>query len=235
MLAVSAREESTHARRSRLAVATWLLIALCVAVYLLQISVEENRFSELILRFGVTPDIFTGGDRPFGHFPPSLTPLTSMFLHGSPDHLLCNLIYLWIFGRGIENLLGPLRFVLLWLACGICGALGYVLGDSQSALSLIGATGCVSGLIVASVMLKPCDSISFNLPGGARHIPAYWVIGSWLLVQLFQYLWWHAEEEFSTLAQPGGALGGALVFWLLCPRGTRLFECHPAEGVGTHN
>ena len=235
MLAVSTRENRTHARRPRPAVATWLLIALSVVVYLIQIGVDKNRFSELILRFGVTPEIFTGGDRPFGSFPPVLTPLTSMFLHGSLDHLLGNLIYLWIFGRDIENVLGSLRFVLFWLLCGVCGALGYILGDSQTTLPLIGATGCVSGMIAAYVMLKPCDSLSFNLPGRTWHVPSYWIIGSWLLVQLFQYLWWHAEEEFSTLAQPGGAIGGALVFWLLCPRGTQLFECHHADAGGTHN
>lgn len=235
MLAVSTREKRLHARRPRPAVATWLLIALSVAVYLIQIGVDKHRFSELILRFGVTPEIFTGDDRPFGSFPPALTPLTSLFLHGSLDHLLGNLIYLWIFGRDIENVLGSLRFVLFWLLCGICGALGYVLGESHTTLPLIGATGCVSGMIVAYVMLKPCDSLPFNLPGRTWHVPAYWIVGSWLLVQLFQYLWWHAEDEFSTLAQPGGAIGGALVFWLLCPRGTRLFECRHADGDGTHN
>lgn len=233
MLAVSTRENDTHARRPRLAVATWLLIAISIAVYLLQTGGDGHRFSELILRFGVTPEIFTGGDRPFGQFPPLLTPLTSLFLHGSLDHLLFNLVYLWIFGRDIESVLRPFRFVLFWLACGVCGALGYVLTDSQSMLPLIGATGCVSGLIVASVMLKPCGEMTFSLLGGTRRVPSYWVIGSWLLVQLFQYLWWHAEDEFSTLAQPGGAISGLLAFWLLCPRGIRLFECRHPEHGGT--
>jgi membrane associated rhomboid family serine protease len=235
LLAVFTRENDTHARRPRTAVATWLLIALCLAVYLLQSGGGEQRFFELILRFGVTPEIFTGGDRPFGHFPPLLTPLTSLFLHGSLDHLLFNLIYLWIFGRDIEAVLGPFRFVLFWLACGVCGALGYVLTDSHTTLPLIGATGCVAGLIVASVMLKPCGEMAFELAGRLSRVPSYWVIGSWLLVQLFQYLWWHAEDEFSTLAQPGGAISALFAFWLLCPRGIRLFECHHAGQSGTHN
>ena len=235
MLAVFTRENDTHARRPRMAVATWLLIALYVAVYLLQTVGDEHRFSEMILRFGVTPEIFTGGDRPFGQFPRLLTPLTGLFLHGSLDHLLLNLIYLWIFGRDIEAVLGPYRFLLFWLACGVCGALGYVLTDSHTTLPLIGATGCVAGMIVASMMLKPCGEMAFSLSGRLWRVPSYWVIGSWLLVQLFQYLWWHAEDEFSTLAQPGGAASALLAFWLLCPRGIRLLECHHSGQAGTHN
>ena len=83
-----------------------------------------------MLRYGVTPEIFNGGERPFGGFPPLLTPLTAMFLHGSWDHLLGNMIYLWVFGDDIEEVLGPFRFVLLYLLCGVCGALGYV-ADGQ--------------------------------------------------------------------------------------------------------
>lgn len=235
MLAVFTRENDSQARRPRRAVATSLLIATCIAVYLLQTGGDEHRFSELILRLGVTPEIFTGGERPFGQFPPLLTPLTSLFLHGSLDHLLCNLIYLWIFGRDIESVLGPARFVLFWLVCGVCGALGYVLGNSETTLPLIGATGSVSGLMVACLMLKPCGEMAFNMPGGMQRVPSYWIVGSWLLIQLFQYLWWHTEDEFSTLAQPGGVISGVLAFWLLCPRGTRLFECHHSEHAGTYN
>ena len=83
----------------------------------------------------MTPEIFSGDDRPFGGFPPLLTPLTAMFLHGSWDHLAGNMIYLWVFGDDIEEALGPFRFVLFYLVCGVCGALGYVAMDSQATLA----------------------------------------------------------------------------------------------------
>jgi membrane associated rhomboid family serine protease len=201
-----------------------VLIALTVAIYLIQDNADETAWSEFILRYGVTPAIFGGGERPFGGFPPLLTPLTAMFLHGSWDHLLGNMIYLRVFGDDIEEMLGPFRFTLLYLVCGVCGGLGYVAMDSHATVALIGASGSVSGVIVAHLMLEPCEPVEINLPGLGVRLATYWAVGSWLLLQLFQLLW-HSEESFSTLAQGGGALGGAIAFWLLCPRGIELFQC----------
>jgi len=207
-----------------------VLIALTTAIYLIQLAVDETRAQELILRYGLTPEIFGGGERPFGAFPPLLTPLTAMFLHGSWDHLVGNMIYLWVFGDDIEEVLGSFRFVLFYLLCGVCGALGYVLMDSHATLALLGASGCVSGVIAAYLMLKPCEPLEIALPGLDVRMAVYWAVGGWLLLQLFQFLWHSDEESFSALAQAGGAIGGAVVFWLLSPRGTILFRCiHPRD------
>jgi membrane associated rhomboid family serine protease len=228
LLAVSPRghEKSQPHRR---AYATWVLIALSVAVYVVQLLADETRASELVLRYGLTPEIFAGGERPFGGSPPLLTPLTSIFLHGSWDHLAGNMLYLWVFGEDIEELLGPFRFALLYLVCGVCGALGYVAMDPQATVALLGASGCVSGVIVATLMLKPCEPVTIALPHLEVRIAMLWAVGSWILLQLFQFLWHGDEETFSTLAQGGGMLGGAIAFWLLCPRGTRLFQCFQAR------
>src|SRR5689334_12755237 len=161
LFAVSPRGHDESRSRTR-AYATWALIALTVAVYVVQLLADETRASELVLRYGVTPEIFSGGERPFGSLPPLLTPLTSIFLHGSWDHLAGNMIYLWVFGDDIEEVLGPLRFVLLYLVCGVCGALGYVLMDSHATIALLGATGAVSGVIVAYLMLKPCEPLGIT-------------------------------------------------------------------------
>jgi membrane associated rhomboid family serine protease len=207
------------------AYATWSLIALTAAIYLIQILADETDASELILRYGVTPEIFNGGERPFGGFPLFLTPLTAMFLHGSWDHLLGNLVYLWVFGDDVEEVLGPYRFALLYVVCGVCGALGYIATDSHATVALVGASGCVSGVIAAYLMLKPCEPVSIALPGLDVQVAMYWAVGSWILLQLFQFLWHSDEETFSTLAQAGGAVGGVAAFWLLCPAGIKLFQC----------
>lgn len=231
MLAVSPRGHGNSHAPTR-AYATWALIALTVAVYLVQFVADETRASELVLRYGLTPEIFAGGERPFGGFPPQLTPLTSMFLHGSWDHLAGNMIYLWVFGDDIEELLGPVRFVILYLLCGICGALGYVAMDPGATIALLGASGAVSGVIAATLVLKPCDPVTVRLPRLEIRLPAYWAVGSWILLQLFQYLWHTDEETFSTLSQAGGVVAGAVGFWLLCPRGTQLFQCLHMPGDG---
>ena len=229
MLAVSPRghgDSHAHAR----AYATWALIALTIVVYLVQFFADETRASEIVLRYGLTPEIFSGGERPFGAFPPLLTPLTSMFLHGSWDHLAGNMIYLWVFGDDIEDVLGPVRFVVLYLLCGICGALGYVAMDPHATVALLGASGCVSGMIAATLMLKPCEPVTIALPRIDIHVAAYWAVGSWILLQLFQFLWHSEEEAFATLAQAGGVIAGIIGFWALCPRGTMLFRCLHAQG-----
>jgi membrane associated rhomboid family serine protease len=228
LLAVSPRGHGVLRTRAP-AYATWSLIAVTVAVYAIQLIADETRASELVLRYGVTPEIFHGGERPFGGFPPLLTPLTAMFLHGSWDHLLGNMIYLWVFGDEIEKVLGPLRFVLLYLLSGVCGALGYVAMDPEATVALLGASGSVSGVIAAHLVLKPCDPVAITLPRFDVQIANYWAVGSWILLQLFQFLWHSDEEMFSTLAHAGGVLGGAVAFYFLCPRGTRLFQCFHTE------
>jgi membrane associated rhomboid family serine protease len=222
---VSTRRTGNSSQRLKPAYATWSLIALTFAVYLWQITTNGSAASELVLRFGVTPEIISGGDTPYGAFPALLTPLTAMFLHGSWDHLLGNLLFLWVFGDDIEDVLGPVRFVLFYLVCGVCGAISYVAFDSQTAIPLIGASGSVTGLIVAYLMLKPCDGVSIALPRVDITMATYWAVGGWVLLQLFQYLWHSDEEMFSTLAQAGGAIGGAVAFVLLKPAGLKLFQC----------
>jgi membrane associated rhomboid family serine protease len=231
LLTVSPRGHGDSQAHLR-AYATWALIALTVAIYLVQIFAEETRASEMVLRYGLTPEIFSGDERPFGSFPPLLTPLTAMFLHGSWDHLAGNMIYLWVFGDDIEEVLGPFRFVLLYLLCGVCGALGYVVIDPQATVALLGASGCVSGLIAATLVLKPCAPVTITLPRLHIRVAMYWAVGCWILLQLFQYLWHSDEETFSTLAHAGGVIGGAIGFWLLSPRGTRLFQCLHTQDDG---
>lgn len=225
MLSVSPRANGTASQPRTPAYATWSLTALTIAIYLIQITSEETHASELVLRYGVTPEIFSGDERPFGAFPPILTPLTAMFLHGSWDHLLGNMIYLLVFGDDVEEVLGPLRFLLFYIVCGVCGALGYVAIDAHATTALLGASGCVSGVIAACLVLKPCEPVAIALPGREVRIAMYWAVGSWILLQLFQLLWHPDEESFATLAQVGGAIGGAAAFWLLCPRGIELFQC----------
>ena len=78
-------------------------------------------------------------------------------------------------------------------------------------------------------MLKPCEPVAITLPRLDVRLATYWAVGGWILLQLFQFLW-HADEEiFATLAQAGGAIGGAIAFWLLCPREIELFKCLPSR------
>ena len=87
--------------------------------------------------------------------PPVLTILYSMFMHGSLMHLLGNMLFLWIFGNNIEDRLGPLRFILFYLVCGAGASLLHVLFNTSSLTPVIGASGAVSGVMGAYLLLFP--------------------------------------------------------------------------------
>jgi membrane associated rhomboid family serine protease len=83
------------------------------------------------------------------------TLLTSLFLHAGFAHLLGNMLYLWVFGNNIEDKLGHLKFIFFYLSCGVVGTLGHILTSPNSKLPLIGASGAVSGVLGAYIILFP--------------------------------------------------------------------------------
>lgn len=84
-----------------------------------------------------------------------LTPITSMFLHGGWGHILGNALFFWVFGNNIEDSMGPFRFVLFYLVCGVVAAGTHVLLDPASPVPTVGASGAISGIMGAYLMLYP--------------------------------------------------------------------------------
>src|SRR5262245_33902010 len=99
-------------------IVTWALIAVNVIVFLLEIGSGDSA-KAILASFAANPAAITRDIQSTGPVPPELTLLTSMFLHGGWGHLLGNMIYLWVFGDDIEEALGPLRFLIFYLLCGI--------------------------------------------------------------------------------------------------------------------
>ena len=115
--------------------------------------------------------------------------LTSMFLHGGVMHLLGNMLYLWIFGDNIESALGSLRFALFYLLCGIGAGLGQVLVSPSSRVPMVGASGAISGVLGAYLLLYPRVQVETLLILGyfvrLVRLPALVVLGFWIVLQLF--------------------------------------------------
>lgn len=84
-----------------------------------------------------------------------LTPITSMFLHGSWGHILGNGLFLWIFGNNVEDVMGRFRFVVFYLACGLAAALAQILVNPASPVPMVGASGAISGVLGAYLLLYP--------------------------------------------------------------------------------
>jgi len=152
---------------------------------------------------------------------------TSMFLHGDIMHLGGNMLYLWIFGNNIEDSMGHIRFVLFYLICGIIAVYTHSFVDVQSRVPMIGASGAVSGILGAYLLLFPRARILTLVPLGfyitTIRMPALILIGLWFGMQAVNAVL--AEQGgggVAWFAHVGGFLAGlVLIFFFKTPRGRR--------------
>ncbi|HET9530404.1 MAG TPA: rhomboid family intramembrane serine protease [Blastocatellia bacterium] len=121
-----------------------------------------------------------------------LTLLTSMFMHGGLAHLFGNMLYLWIFGDNLENVLGRVRYLAFYLVCGLLASLAHVfatvaLGGNPLIPSL-GASGAISGVLGGYLLLFPRRSVRVIMFYSIMHVPALVAIGLWFVFQLISGL-----------------------------------------------
>ncbi|MGA2727810.1 MAG: rhomboid family intramembrane serine protease [Terracidiphilus sp.] len=118
-----------------------------------------------------------------------ITLLTSMFMHGSWMHIIGNMIYLWAFGREIEDAMGSARFLFFYLAGGIVAMMAQILGDPLSRIPSLGASGAIAAVMGAFIITFPRDRIRtilfFFIFIRVTFIPAAFLIGFWFLIQVF--------------------------------------------------
>ena len=152
-----------------------------------------------------------------------LTPLISMFLHGGWMHLLGNALFLWIFGRAIEDVMGPMRFLGFYLLCGLVAAAAQIIVNPSSPVPTVGASGAISGIMGAYLMLFPRVRVHmFFFFFLVFRIPAWLVLLYWFALQVLSGL----PELHATGGPPTGGVavwahvGGFLTGFLLI----RFFE-----------
>jgi membrane associated rhomboid family serine protease len=133
-----------------------------------------------------------------GPDPIYLTLLSSMFMHGSWLHLGGNMLFLWIFGDNVEHRAGRLLYLVAYLAAGLVGSLAQILSDPTSQIPSLGASGAISGVLGAYLVLFPRNRVTAFVFRFLVQIPALAAIGMWIAVQLI-----------SSLADPTGAGGVA--------------------------
>ncbi|MBI1736957.1 MAG: rhomboid family intramembrane serine protease [Candidatus Rokubacteria bacterium] len=184
-------------------VVTVTFIVLNALAFLYQLSLEmgpgQSRQAlgaaeAFVYEFGLVPCRLTGSCpaasvpaliEDFPH--PFVTIFTSMFLHGGLFHIAGNMLYLWIFGNNVEDTLGHGRFAVFYLACGVAAALGQTAVSPTSWIPMIGASGAVSGVLGAYLLLFPRATILTLVTLGIFirfvHVPALVVLGFWIIVQ----------------------------------------------------
>ena len=195
-------------------IVTFVVIALCVVVFLYQQVLSMEQEQALLLSFGMLPAVL------FEHrelapalviLPAELTLLSSMFLHGGWMHLIGNMAFLWIFGDNVEDSMGHWRFLVFYCICGMLASLTHALALSDSISPLIGASGGVSGVLGAYLMLHPRVKIlclvMMRLP---LRLPAYLMIGLWVGFQLFNIVT-GAGGDTAWWAHIGGFIAGVVL------------------------
>jgi membrane associated rhomboid family serine protease len=212
------------------------LIGLNVLVFLYQTSIgmggDARVVQAFIVEFGAVPCRIAGGCSVPGEFPhPIATIFTSMFLHGGLFHVAGNMLYLWIFGDNVEDTLGHGRFLLFYLLAGVGAALAQTVVNPGSSVPMIGASGAVSGVLGAYLLLFPYANVLilaiFGFFVRVVHWPAIVVLVFWIVVQFLNGLITFGAAPggggTAWFAHIGGFLGGMALLFLIRPRrGARL-------------
>jgi rhomboid family protein len=194
-------------------VVTWTIIGLCVAVFLWELSLGKAS-DAAIYALGFKPITLFKGQMTAA----AVTIFASMFMHGGVLHIAGNMLYLWIFGNNVEDAMGHVRYALFYLISGLAAALALAGMDPSSALPMVGASGAISGVLAAYVLLYPRARVTVIVPLGIIFYPmkisAMWVVGFWFLLQLL-------SAALSNPDQPGVAwwahVGGFIVGGVLTP------------------
>ena len=167
-----------------------LIVTNCV-VFLREFTLDEASTSLMIQNLGLIPSrtvaYFAGEPVTFSQ---ALAPfLTSMFLHGGWMHLIGNMWFLWIFGDNVEDRVGHMRFVLLYLCCGLAGSLAHLVSNSSSTIPTVGASGAIAGVLGAYLITYPRAKVLTLIPLfffiTTVEIPAYLFLFGWFAYQFF--------------------------------------------------
>ncbi len=214
-------------------VMTRVLIAACMVVY------PRTFYGPIgpdwvVAGFALIPSVFFGTEAlpdglPF--VPVWLTLATSIFLHGSAIHLLGNMLFLWVFGDNVEDAMGHARFLVFFVACGSVAALVHAFVDPESGRPLIGASGGVSGIVAAYLILYPRVRLwALFLNGIPLKLPAIFAIGFWFLLQLVSALF-GGDEAVGWFAHLGGFVAGAILILIMRRRYDPVLARVEAQGA----
>lgn len=163
---------------ARFPLVTVCLVLLNVLVYVLQATSGDMAGS--FMTFGLVPSNITSGKGIWGLF-------THMFLHGGLLHLLGNMFFLWIFARAIEDTLGRRKFLGSYLLLGLIAGLVFFLFNLDSGLPAVGASGAISGIMGAFLVMYPHSTIPTFVIQTVLHIPTWLYLGVWIGLQLLSF------------------------------------------------
>jgi membrane associated rhomboid family serine protease len=190
----------------------------CTVVYALHhLLLSREGATAVIYALGVIPALLTGhAVADFTAFPPALTVLTSMFVHGGFWHLAGNLLYLWIFGNNVEEAMGSIKYALFYVVSGLVAAGAQSLIGADSPIPMVGASGAIGGVLGAYLVLFPGARVvylSTFIVLGVVELPAYIGLGMYFLLQVVSSIGALGSQAGGTAyaAHVGGFVAGMLL------------------------
>jgi membrane associated rhomboid family serine protease len=209
-------------------------IVMCVLAFLWQFAQGPRGGQAVVYSLGLIPSVLFGlRELPpeLATVPSTLTIFTSMFLHGGWMHLIGNMLYLWIFGDNVEDAMGHGRFTVFYVLCGVAAALAQAIPDPTSTIPMVGASGAISGVLGAYLLLYPHARVLVVIPIGfylhTTRLPAGIVLALWFVIQFISNLAASGSGGGGVAfrAHIGGFVAGMVLVLFFKRRGYRLF--HP--------
>jgi membrane associated rhomboid family serine protease len=209
---------------------TWGLIALCVMVFLLQIGGSQRDYESGIYGYGFISAVFGGQGQLAAwaeRVPSVLTLITSLFLHGDWLHLAGNMLFLWVFGDNIEDAMGHWRFLVFYLLAGIAATLAHFAADPASMVPVVGASGAISGVLGAYLLLYPRSKVLVPILIFPLFLPAYLLLIFWIGYQVLAVAGDGGLGGVAWWAHIGGFLAGMVLVVPFRRKTTPLFGGGP--------
>lgn len=214
--------DNTPLKVIRFQLVTVVIIATNLVIYATTGAMQSDQVVYAVASgWGLVPGEFIGELQPVIGYDPVWEPLTLItyqFLHGGWWHVISNMLFLWVFADNIEDAFGHAAFAMFYLACGIIAGLAHVLVVPHSSAPLVGASGAVSGVLGAYVVLFPGARVwillLMRLP---LRIGALWVLGGWFVLQIVSY-WINRNDSEASVAwgaHIGGFIAGVAITWAI--------------------
>lgn len=220
---------------------TLAIIGISTLTYILvQLPLGPYEGQAYALSFGFIPAVFFGqAELPDGlvRIPSIATMITSMFSHGGLMHLIGNMWFLWLYGDNVEDAMGRSRYLLFYLICGGAGSLAHAVLDPTSVIPLVGASGAISGVIAAYLLIWPRANVRvfywFFIFIGTINVPVFVVLGLWIVEQLFALpAAIQAQGGIAIVAHLGGFGAGLVLTVFFKRRGIKLFQPRHSAAFG---
>ena len=198
------------------------LIVINIVVFFYEISLGPQ-FAPFLNTYGAKPLHIMSMSSPPGYPSPHFTIFSSMFLHGGFFHVAGNMLYLWIFGNNIEDSMGHFKFIIFYFISGIVAVYIFAFVNPESTIPMVGASGAVSGVLGAYLVLFPRAKVLTLVPLGfymqVIKVPAVFVLGLWIFVQIINGMVSGGQGGgVAWFAHIGGFLAGVVLVGLFKKR-----------------